>query len=63
MEIVPALGQIQETMSELPEKKSSDNSYLSGPNLKKPCEAGVDACIATGREERKDVSPSNECNC
>jgi transposase len=62
MEVEPALEQIQETMGELPEKMTSDNGYLSGPNLEKLSEAGVDAYIATGREDKKDVRPLDECN-
>jgi transposase len=62
MEVEPALEQIQETMGELPGKISSDNGYLSGRNLEKLCEAGVDAYIATGREDKKDVRPLDECN-
>ncbi|MGA7876707.1 MAG: IS1182 family transposase [Desulfoferrobacter sp.] len=61
-EVGPALEQIQETMGELPEKMSQDNGYLSGTNLEKFAEAGVDAYVATGREDKKDVRPLEDCN-
>ena len=61
-EVGPALEQIQETMGELPEKMSQDNGYLSGPNLEKFAKAGVDAYVATGREDKKDVRPLDDCN-
>ena len=61
-EVEPALEQIQETMGELPEKMSQDNGYLSGANLEKLNDAGVDAYVATGREDRKDIRPVEDCN-
>lgn len=61
-EVGPALEQIQETMGKLPEKMSQDNGYLSGANLEKLAGAGVDAYVATGREDKKDVRPLEECN-
>jgi len=61
-EVGPALEQIQETMGELPEKMSQDNGYLSGANLDKFAEAGVDAYVATGREDKKDIRPLEDCN-
>jgi hypothetical protein len=61
-EVGPALEQIQETMGELPEKMSQDNGYLSGANLAKFAEAGVDAYVATGREDKKDIRPLEDCN-
>ena len=61
-EVEPALEQIQETMGELPEKMSQDNGYLSGANLEKLNEAGVDAYVATGREDKKDIRPVEDCN-
>jgi len=61
-EVEPALEQIHETMSELPDKISSDNGYLSGSNLEKLNESGVDAYVATGRENKKDNKPVDECN-
>jgi transposase len=61
-EVGRALEQIQETMGELPEKMSLDNGYLSGANLEELEHAGVDAYVATGREDKKDVRPVEECN-
>lgn len=61
-EVGPALEQIQETMEELPEKMSMDNGYLSGANLEKLNEAGVNAYVATGREDKKDIRPVQDCN-
>ena len=61
-EVGPALEQIQETMGELPEKMSMDNGYLSGANLEKLNEAGVNAYVATGREDKKDIRPVQDCN-
>jgi transposase len=60
-EVGPALEQIQETMGELPEKMSQDNGYLSGANLEKLAKTGVDAYVATGREDKRDVRPLEEC--
>jgi transposase len=61
-EVGPALEQIQQTMGELPEKISQDNGYMSGPNLEKLAEAGVDAYVATSREDKKDGRPLEDCN-
>jgi len=61
-EVGPALEQLQETMGELPEKMSMDNGYLSGANLEKLNEAGVNAYVATGREDKKDIRPVQDCN-
>ena len=61
-EVGPALEQIRETMGELPEKMSEDNGYFSGANLEKLEEAGVDAYVATGREDKKDIRPIEECS-
>ena len=61
-EVGPALEQIQETMGELPEKMSHDNGYLSGANLEKFAEARVDAYVATGREDKKDVRALDDSN-
>jgi transposase len=59
-EVEPALDRIQNTMGELPDKISSDNGYLSGPNLEKLNEADVDAYVATGRENKKDERSVDE---
>ncbi len=56
-EVEPALKQIQETMEELPEKMSLDNGYMSGANLEGLDKAEVDAYVATGREDKKDLRP------
>lgn len=56
-EVGPALEQIQETMGELPEKMSLDNGYMSGGNLEALDKAEVDAYVATGREDKKDIRP------
>jgi hypothetical protein len=61
-EVAPALVEIQETMGELPEKVSMDNGYMSGANLAELNEAGVDAYVATGREDKKDDRPLEDCN-
>jgi transposase len=61
-EVAPALEEIQETMGKLPEKMSLDNGYLSGANLEGLEQAGVDAYVATGREDKKDVRPVQDCN-
>lgn len=61
-EVGPALERIRETMGELPGKMTTDNGYLSGPNLEKLEEAEVDAYVATGREDKKDTRPVDECN-
>lgn len=61
-EVEPALEQIQETMGELPDKMSMDNGYLSGANLEVLGQAEVDAYVATGREDKKDVRPLEDCN-
>jgi len=49
-------------MGGLPDKMSLDNGYMSGPNLEKLEEAEVDAYVATGREDKKDIRPLEECN-
>ncbi|MHC1725054.1 MAG: transposase [Syntrophobacteraceae bacterium] len=61
-EVEPALEQIQETMGELPEKMSLDNGYMSGANLEGLGEAEVDAYVATGREDKKDLRPLEDCS-
>jgi transposase len=61
-EVGLALEEIQETVTELPEKMSFDNGYMSGSNLEELEGAEVDAYIATGREEKKDLRSIEECN-
>jgi hypothetical protein len=61
-EVGPALEQIQETMEALPDKLSMDNGYMSGANLAELNAAEVEAYVATGREDKKDVRPLEECN-
>ena len=61
-EVGPALEEIQETVGRLPEKMSLDNGYLSGANLEGLEQAGVDAYVATGREDKKDVKAVQDCN-
>lgn len=60
-EVEPALEEIQETMGALPEKLSMDNGYLSGANLAQLQEAQADAYVATGREDKTDARPLDEC--
>lgn len=61
-EVGPALAEIQQTMGELPDEMSLDNGYLSGENLEKIEKAGVDAYVATGREDKKDLRPVEDCS-
>jgi transposase len=61
-EVEPALKEIQETMGGLPDKMSLDNGYFSGSNLEGLEKADVDACVATGREDKKDDRPVEDCN-
>jgi transposase len=61
-EVEPALEQIQETMGELPDKMSLDNGYMSGGNLEALDKAEVDAYVATGREDKKDLRPLEDCS-
>lgn len=61
-EVGPALEQIQETMGELPKKMSGDNGYLSAANLERFDEAGVDAYVAMGREDKRDARSLQECS-
>jgi transposase len=61
-EVAPALGQIKETMGELPDKMSLDNGYMSGANLKGLDKAEVDAYVAIGREDKKDLRPLEDCS-
>jgi len=61
-EVEPALERIQETMGELPDKMSLDNGYMSGANLEALDEAEVDAYVATGREDKKDIRPVEDCS-
>lgn len=61
-EVEPAIEDIRETMGMLPEKMSLDNGYFSGPNLDGLEQAGVDAYVATGREDKKDDRPVEDCN-
>ena len=56
-EVEPALEQIQDTMGKLPDKMSMDNGYMSGANLEALDKAQVDAYVATGREDKKDLRP------
>ena len=61
-EVAPALEEIQETMGELPDKMSLDNGYMSGANLEALDKAEVDAYVATGREDKKDLRPLEDCS-
>lgn len=61
-EVEPALEQIQETLGKLPDKMSMDNGYLSGANLEALDKAQVDAYVATGREDKKDLRPLEDCS-
>ena len=61
-EVGPAIEQIQETMSELPDKMTLDNGYLSAENLEKLNEAEVDAYVATGREDKKNIRAVEDSN-
>jgi transposase len=61
-EVEPALEQILETMGELPDKMSLDNGYMSGANLEALDKAEVDAYVATGREDKKDQRPLEDCS-
>lgn len=61
-EVGPALEQIQGTMGALPTKMSQDNGYMSGANLETFAEKEVDAYVATGREDKKDIRPLEDCN-
>lgn len=54
-EVTLALDEIKETMGELPGKMSLDNGYMSGANLDGLDKAEVDAYVATGREDKKDI--------
>jgi transposase len=61
-EVTPALEQIKETMGELPGKISLDNGYMSGANLESLDKAEVDAYVATGREDKQDIRPLEDCS-
>jgi hypothetical protein len=61
-EVTPALQEIQETTSKVPDVMSLDNGYMSGSNLEAFNETAIDAYIATGKGESKDKRSLDESN-
>ncbi len=61
-EVTPALQEIQETTSKVPDVMSLDNGYMSGSNLEAFNETAIDAYIATGKGESKDGRSLDESN-
>jgi transposase len=61
-EVGIALKEIKETTGELPAKMSLDNGYSSGTNLEELGNTGIDAYVATGREDKKAKRGIDECN-
>ena len=61
-EATPALQEIEETTSMLPEVMSLDNGYMSGSNLDAFNGTDIDVYMATGKGESKDHRSLDESN-
>ncbi|MCP4567525.1 MAG: IS1182 family transposase [FCB group bacterium] len=61
-EVSAGLEEIRETIGELPSRMSLDNGYMSGANLSEMAGTEIDAYIATGREDKKDRRPLEDCD-
>ena len=61
-EVDPALEDIKETTSELPDKMSLDNGYMSGNNLESFDGKEIDVYVATDKGEKKDQRSIEESN-
>lgn len=56
-DVEPALQALQESAGQLPEKISADNGYFSANNLQALEHSGVDAFIATDKDEKNPKTP------
>ena len=61
-EVDPALEEIKETTSDLPDKMSLDNGYMSGNNLESFDGKEIDVYVATDKGEKKDLRSIEESN-
>lgn len=61
-EVEAALEKIKDAAGGLPAKMSMDNGYESGNNLETIAGAGIDAYVATGKENKKSKSALEETN-
>jgi len=61
-EVKAGLEEIAEATGELPSRMSLDNGYMSGANIEKMAATEIDAYIATGREDKKDQRPLDDCD-
>ncbi len=61
-EVEPGLKEIKETTGDVPSVMSLDNGYMSGSNLEAFDDTEVDVYIATGKGEKKDPRPIDECD-
>ena len=61
-EVESALEEIKETTSDLPDKMSLDNGYMSGDNLEAFDGKDIDVYMATGKGEKKDQRPIEDSN-
>lgn len=61
-EVKPALEEIEGTTGDLPDEMSLDSGYFSGSNLEALEGADIEAYIAVGKGEQKDVRPIDECD-
>ena len=60
-ELEPALEAVKKATTQLPDKLSMDNGYLSGDNLEVAQKSGIDTYIATNKGEKKNKVPLEEC--
>ena len=61
-EVEPALEEMRETTSDLPDEMSLDNGYMSGDNLASFDGKDIDVYIATGKGDKKDQRPIEDSN-